>query len=223
MDNEVKLYETGLKHIYTVGPFLNKRAAIEYLNQIIDADFTAGRIVNENEFQYLLQPSLPDLEEVKGPFTIQLMALKKRINLDQLPDQQLIKQIQSKDNFYRYISGVFDQYSKAQDSLVHFVLKGYTDAFIIPLSRYDQTLDEREISMHNYEFYYTIQFSATRKPANENYFKNIENIISFKGNDGFYRYSTGIFFNKLEADKKLHEIKKLGYNDAFIKKFSQSD
>jgi len=174
-------------------------------------------------FQYLLQPSVPDLEKIKGPFTIQLMALRKRIDLDQLPEQQLIKQIQSKDNFYRYISGVFDEYSVAQDSLVYFVLKGYTDAFIIPLARFDQTLEDKEILMDNYEFYYTIQFSATRKPANEDYFRNIENIVSFKGKDGYYRYSTGIFLNKLEADKTLQEIKKLGFMDAFVKKASKAD
>ncbi|MCK4919695.1 MAG: OmpA family protein [Bacteroidales bacterium] len=223
LESNVKLYETGRKHIYTAGIFQNKRAATEYLNQIIDGDYSAGRIVNETEFQYLLQPSVPDLEKVKGPFTIQLMSLRKPIELDKLPDPNLIRQIQCKDNFYRYISGVFDQYPKAQDSLVHFVLKGFTDAIIIPLSRYDETLDEGEIIIDNYKFYYTIQFSATRKPANENYFKNIENIVSFKGNDGFYRYSTGIFINKPEAEKMLMEIKKLGYNDAFIKKVSQPD
>ena len=136
LESNVKLYETGRKHIYTAGIFQNKRAATEYLNQIIDGDYSAGRIVNETEFQYLLQPSVPDLEKVKGPFTIQLMSLRKPIELDKLPDPNLIRQIQCKDNFYRYISGVFDQYPKAQDSLVHFVLKGFTDAIIIPLSRF---------------------------------------------------------------------------------------
>ncbi|MCF8379247.1 MAG: OmpA family protein [Bacteroidales bacterium] len=223
VDNKVKLYETGRKHIYAAGSFANKRAAIEYLNQIIDTKFDAGRIVDESEFKYLLQPSVPDLEKIKGPFTIQLMALRQKIDLDQLPEQKLIRQIQSKDKFYRYISGVFDEYSEAQDSLVYFVLKGYTDAFIIPLARFDATIAEDEIIMDNYDFYYTIQFSATRKPANEDYFKDIENIVSYKGKDDFYRYSTGIFLNKLEADKTLQEIKKMGFSDAFVKRVSKSE
>lgn len=49
-DNYVKLYETGRKHIYAAGSFANKREAIEYLNEIIDDKFYAGRIVNESDF-----------------------------------------------------------------------------------------------------------------------------------------------------------------------------
>ena len=222
-DKGIKLYETGRKHIYAAGSFSDKRKAIEYLNEAIESDFPDGRIVNEAEFQYLLQPSVPDLDKVKGPFTIQLLALRNEIKLDDFESFHLIKQIQSTDGFHRYITGVFEDYTLAQDSLVNFVLQGFTDAFIIPLSRFDKTLDKGELLLENYEFYFTIQFSATRKPANKEYFKKIENILSYKGKDGFYRYSTGIFLNKLDAEKTLQKIKDLGYSDAFIKKVSRAN
>ena len=222
LDSNIKLYETGRKHIYAAGIFANKRDAIEYLNEVIESDFPNGRIVDESEFQYLLQPSVPDLNKVKGPFTIQLHALKNPIELDQLESSSLIRQLQSTDGFYRYIVGVFDNYLIAQDSLVNYVLKGYTDAFIIPISRFDKTLDKGQLLLENYDFYYTIQFSATRKPAGKNYFEQIENIVSYKGKDGFYRYSTGIFLNKLEAEKTLQNIKGIGFKDAFIKKVSRT-
>ena len=163
------------------------------------------------------------LEKVKGPFTIQLLALKTPLELDQFEASPFIRQIQSSDGFYRYIAGVFDDYLMGQDSLVNYVLQGFTDAFIIPLSRFDKTLDKGQILLENYDFYFTIQFSATRKPADNEYFEQIENIVSYKGNDGFYRYSTGIFLNKLEAEKTLQNIKALGFKDAFVKKVSRTN
>ena len=220
-NRDIKLYETGRKHIYAAGSFSNKRKAIEYLNEAIEVDFPEGRIVNEDEFNYLLQPSVPDLDKVKGPFTIQLLALRSPIVLDQFIEQDKIRQIQSSDGFYRYISGVYDQYNIAQDSLVKFVLRGYTDSYIIPLSRFDKSLGENEIIPENYDFYFTIQFSATKRPAGEDFFRDIEEIVTNKGKDGYYRYSSGIYLNKLEAEKTLMLIKEKGYKDAFIKKVSR--
>ena len=221
LDQKIKLFETGRKHIYAAGSFSDKRKAIEYLSDMIDSDFPDGRIVNEEEFKYLLKPSVPDLAQVKGPFTIQILALRNPVELDDLEEGHNIRQIRSKDGFYRYISGIYDKYDVAQDSLVTFVVKGYTDAFIIPLSRFDSSLHEDEIRPEDYDYYFTIQFSATRKPAGEEFFRDIENIVSYKGPDGFYRYSTGIYLNRSEAEKTLNEIREKGYQDAFIKKISR--
>jgi outer membrane protein OmpA-like peptidoglycan-associated protein len=222
-ENEsIKLFETGRKHIYAAGEFSNKRNAIEFLNEAIETDFPEGRIVTEDEFEYLLQPSVPDLERVKGPFTIQLLALRNAIPIDNFETPEIIRQIRSSDGFYRYLTGIFDIYSEAQDSLVNFVLKGYTDAFIIPLSRFDKSLGENEILTENYDYYFTIQFVATRKPADNSFFENIPDVQTIKGADGFYRYSTGIYLNKPEAEKILMQIKSKGYRDAFIKKVSKN-
>ena len=100
-------------------------------------------------------------------------------------------------------------------------MNGYTDAFIIPLSRFDKSLDENEILPEDYDFYFTIQFVATRKPAEDSFFQNIPDVQTIKGSDGFYRYSTGIYLNKGEAEKTLMDIKAKGYKDAFIKKVSR--
>jgi outer membrane protein OmpA-like peptidoglycan-associated protein len=218
---DVKLYETGRKHIYAAGIFRNKPDAIDYLNKVIDEDFPQSRIVTEEEFNYLLKPSVPDLNEFHPPFSIQLLALKNEYNLENFKNIENVNQIRSSDGFYRYIYGVYDKYEDAQEDLVNFVLKGYTDAYIIEISRFGKSDSLIWDVDETYSFYYTIQFSATKKQADQNRFENLGNIVMTKGADGFYRYSTGIYLNKLEADKDLKIFRDMGFSDAFIKKISK--
>jgi outer membrane protein OmpA-like peptidoglycan-associated protein len=218
---DVKLYETGRKHIYAAGRFSNKPDAIEYLNQVIDEDFPQSRIVTEEEFNYLLQPSVPNLDEFHPPFSIQLLALKNPAKLDDFENAENVKQILSSDGFYRYIYGVYDKYNDAQEDLVNFVMKGYTDAYIIEISRFGKSDNEDWDEEKNYSFYYTIQFSATKKQADQTRFEDLGNVVMTKGSDGFYRYSTGIYLNKLEAEKDLENFRNMGFADAFIKKISK--
>ena len=65
---------------------------------------------------------------------------------------------------------------------------------------------------------YTIQIMALLKPVDVSYFSNVEMVKMIKGEDGFHRYITGEFNKLASARKKLKEIRKLGYHDAFIRK-----
>jgi hypothetical protein len=70
--------------------------------------------------------------------------------------------------------------------------------------------------------YYTVQFSAVRKAADRNKYKNLGNVSTSFGEDGYYRYSVGIYNNRQEAEIELNRIKSLGYTDAFLKKLESS-
>lgn len=73
---------------------------------------------------------------------------------------------------------------------------------------------------------YTIQvlaLSKSRKPA-DSYFDRLDSsahIDQKEGNDGFIRFFVGEYLSRAEALRELRQIRKRGYNDAFLRKISQ--
>jgi hypothetical protein len=65
---------------------------------------------------------------------------------------------------------------------------------------------------------YTIQVMALKKPVQTDYFSNIPDINVQICNDGYYRYITGQFDDKAILMAELNRIRKLGYENAFIRK-----
>ena len=64
---------------------------------------------------------------------------------------------------------------------------------------------------------WTIQFAASRSTLNKKSFKGLDPIHEFKGKDGFYRYTYGIYQTREEAVQKLSVVKKKGFTKAFAK------
>lgn len=64
---------------------------------------------------------------------------------------------------------------------------------------------------------WTIQFAASRSTLNKKSFKGLDPVHEFKGKDGFYRYTYGIYATKEEAAQKLSVVKKKGFPKAFAK------
>jgi hypothetical protein len=64
---------------------------------------------------------------------------------------------------------------------------------------------------------WTIQISASRSSLNKKAFKGLDPVHEFKGKDGFYRYTYGIFQTREEAVQKLPVVKKKGFTKAFAK------
>ncbi len=223
LSTEIKLFETGKKFVYTAGSFRSKAEAVEYLNNVIDMDFAESRIVTEEEFNNLLLPAVPDMSEVSGPFTIQILALRNPVQPGYFSKPHKITRITGNDGISRYISGVYKKYDNALGDLSTFMSEGYHDAFINQVIRYSGIKDSGDINFGELDFYYTVQLSATRKPINEKNLKDIENISLNKGSDGFYRYSSGVFLNRNEAEKQLETVKKLGFEDAFVRKVEGGD
>ncbi len=218
MENQsVKLYETGNRYIYATENYFNRQQAIEFLNKVIDTGFPDSRIISENDFNVLTKPSVPELSELKGPFIIQLLAMKVPVSDDFFKLTDEVFRIEGNDGIFRYITGVFDSFEEAQKQLPFHVKNGFTDAFVNQLSRYWDQTGEHE-SEDSAGYYYTVQFSALIKPPAPDYFKDTDKTILTRGNDGFYRYSSGIFFNISDAEKHLLKLKDKGFYDAFVRK-----
>ena len=71
--------------------------------------------------------------------------------------------------------------------------------------------------------YYTVQVMALYNPVDISYFKYITDLkVLYNEEDRFYRYTTGIFNTKEEAEEWRNELFKLGYpQEIFIKKVSK--
>ncbi|HNW57355.1 MAG TPA: hypothetical protein PLR88_08240 [Bacteroidales bacterium] len=71
--------------------------------------------------------------------------------------------------------------------------------------------------------FFTVQVIALHKPVDVSYFKYITDVkVIYNDNDKFYRYTTGIFKNKEEANALKLELLRKGYpDDIFVKKVSK--
>lgn len=81
----------------------------------------------------------------------------------------------------------------------------------------DETVKDADI------LYYTVQVMALYNPVDISYFKHISNMkVMYNDLDKFYRYTTGRFSTREEANALKLELLRKGYpNDIFIKKVSK--
>jgi outer membrane protein OmpA-like peptidoglycan-associated protein len=66
------------------------------------------------------------------------------------------------------------------------------------------------------EYYFTIQLMAARMPILTSHFEDIMDLKEYTCKDGYYRYTTSSFRTFQEARKRLLQLRKSGYPDAFI-------
>lgn len=76
--------------------------------------------------------------------------------------------------------------------------------------------NEESSSAADRELYYFVQIMATRKPTLLSRFAELEDVKEFTCKDGFYRYTTGSFRTIREARMHVLEVRKMGYERAFI-------
>jgi len=137
-------------------------------------------------------------------FTVQIMALRKPVDLSFFKGLTGITVTYSGDRWYRYTLGVTTMEQEARRLLEEAVNKGYTDAFI----------RRKGLIPH-----FTIQVMAVPGPVVDlTSFSNLPEVAVLKGADSFCRYFTGEFETKEAAGKKLTEIQRLGYSSAFIRR-----
>ena len=70
--------------------------------------------------------------------------------------------------------------------------------------------------------YYTVQVMALYKPVDVTYFKYVDDIkVIYNEDDKFYRYTTGNFENKVDANDYRKNLISMGYpTQIFVKKIS---
>lgn len=135
-------------------------------------------------------------------YGIQIMALRKPVDLSYFSDIHDLWVIYSTDLWYRVLAGMTSSLPEAENLLSETIRKGYKDAFIRPGSGFPR---------------YTIQIMAVPGPVVDlSKFQNLSDIIVTRGKDHFCRYSTGMFSTREEAVSALNQVKSLGYTTAFV-------
>lgn len=139
---------------------------------------------------------------------------------EQITNLNNIKHTENKigDN-YIYSSGIFLKKSEAINLLNKLIELGYTDARIINESEYNEGICEffiNENSSDTSDNMFTIQLCAFTKPVNKSYFKELNDVKEILCVDGFYKYIYKLFNNIDSAKNECKNIRKIGYNDAFI-------
>lgn len=65
---------------------------------------------------------------------------------------------------------------------------------------------------------WTLQFSASKSKLPERDLRGLKDYEVYEGNDGFYRYTYGVFNTRQEANASIPYLRNLGFNQAFPKR-----
>lgn len=129
------------------------------------------------------------------------------------------------DTVSMYLLGVFYNKTDALKYLGYAQKIGFDKAYILNQYELDNELkinlppaEKKTISSKIDQGIYTIQLKATKYPVDiGNYFSGIAGVNEIKSDDGFYKYYYGKYVTLSKAQEKLLELKKSGFNDAFIR------
>jgi hypothetical protein len=145
---------------------------------------------------------IQELSENAALFRVQIMALKKPVDISHFSDVNGVSVMYSSDSWYRVLVGMTSSRSEAENMLAETIRKGYKDAFIRPGPVFPK---------------YTVQIMAVPGPVVDlSKFSNLPEIIVTRGEDNFCRYSTGAFATREEAVNYLSQVQALGYTTAFV-------
>jgi outer membrane protein OmpA-like peptidoglycan-associated protein/tetratricopeptide (TPR) repeat protein len=130
------------------------------------------------------------------------------------------------DSISIYSLGVFFNKIDALKYLEYAREKGFDKAYIVNQYQLENESssvlipEDKNESLNNVDQnVYTIQLKATKSPVNiDSVFREIEGVRVITSDDGFYKYYYGEFTSLSKAREALLSIKKLGYDDAFIRK-----
>ena len=70
---------------------------------------------------------------------------------------------------------------------------------------------------------YRVQIGAFNVNLSERIFEGVDNVVSFKGNDGLVRYMTGSFDNYSDAINYRSQMRSRGFEDAFVVTFKDGE
>jgi outer membrane protein OmpA-like peptidoglycan-associated protein len=172
-------------------------------------------------------------EQLREPFSMRYSIVLLKTNDKISPsyfsklakDDLLFIRTFKSDSISVYALGVFYNKIEALKYLEYVKEKGFDKAYL--LNQYE--LDDESKSLINSQqkknalsrvdqSALTIQLKATRNALDINkIFNGIEGVNEIKAPDGFYKYYYGEYTSVEKAKKDLESIKKLGFEDAFIR------
>ena len=219
--------------MYTLGVFYNKTDALKYLAYARESGFNNAYVLNQYELndESILNLA-PDENKVRinkidqGIYSIQLKATRNPLDIGRIFSRiEGVKEMKSSDGFYKYYCGDYLTHSQAVEALLAIKKSGFEDAFIVKQSEPDNDSkinlnpDEgKAISGKIDKRLYTIQIKATKNQLDiGRVFTGMAGVKEIKSSDGFFKYYYGEYSGLSKANEALLAIKKLGYEDAFIK------
>jgi outer membrane protein OmpA-like peptidoglycan-associated protein/tetratricopeptide (TPR) repeat protein len=143
-------------------------------------------------------------------------------------DLLFVRTIKS-DSLTIYSLGFFYNKFDAQKYLEYVKTKGFDNAYILNQYELDDesksivSPEEKKTTLSKIDqAVVTIQVKATRNPININkIFSGLDGVNEIKASDGFYKYYYGAYKNINTARENLANIKKMGFEDAFIRNLYQ--
>jgi len=202
---QITVSDIDSHYLYRYGEPAPKLEALTSLKKVNSAIPEAFILPEKYFMNFSQKPQFSKNEK----YTIQLAALKRMINISNFPNLGQIEIHEGKDGLNRYSWGIFNSIGEADSKLISIKEKGYKDAFVVPVSKFNDTKQK-------FPNKYTIQLAALNKIIDVSNFQNLDNIVLHRGNDGFNRYSWGSFGSYSEADSELKNVIEKGYSDAFV-------
>lgn len=151
-------------------------------------------------------------------YTVQIKAMKFPVGknyFSKITDKSNIKELLGDDNITRYTYRIFTDYDEAVRMKKECRSKGYWDSFVRTVIN-GQVLDVNKKFVSSVSTY-TIQVMALSNPKPLYFFNDIGHVNQYI-NRNLYHYSYKTFRTKNEAKRKLSDILKNGYWDAFVRK-----
>lgn len=135
-------------------------------------------------------------------YCVQFMALRRPVDILYFNGLKDIILTYSRDKWFRYMTPYVTDRNEAERTRNELAGKGFADAFIRPVYVYPK---------------YTIQWMAVPGPVTDlKRHEEFQEIRVTRGNDGYCRYSTGLFANRTEALAHLSLVREKGYRGAFV-------
>jgi len=130
--------KTDKSMLYTVGNFEQRIDAINLLNEVIDNGYPDAYIMEKRNFEYTIRKRMEGEKYKELTYMIQIMALKKAVDISYFSKLGDVKEYVGKDGFHRYVYGEFKSINIATAALSMVRIIGYKDAFIKPLGHYEK-------------------------------------------------------------------------------------
>jgi hypothetical protein len=218
----VKMIKTDRGKLFYLGEYPSKESTLHLLNDVIDKDFPDARILPVAGLDELLMYYRVSENNNKGPFTIQIMALKKPVDLSWFkPVGGEVTQYISGDGLNRYTTGFYLNKDSAQIVLERLISKGYSDAFITGIEQFTRFPSLPDEPGAQADQYFTVQLSTTRIPPGKKALRGISDINVRYDKDGNYNLNSGLFPSRHLAEIEMTRLRSIGFTDACIKQISE--
>jgi hypothetical protein len=136
---DISMVIAGNQYLYTAGNYNNKIEAVKLLNYALDSGFPEAQMMEKRQFEELVASMIEGEVSPVITFTIQIMALKRPVPVSYFKDLTPVHKFEGKDGLTRYVYGEFKEIDTALKELKTVRSKGYHDAFIMYLARYQKS------------------------------------------------------------------------------------